>query len=132
VCGCNVADTDANGNGSPDCIDPTADTQPDDPLVDVTRIRQGGRTVYQVLAKLQQFGNRITYQVTMKGKKTRFKRTINKSKNVVGFRVPADTYTLSYVVKLGDVTTKETSITFKVPGGRRVSAARQATSHEGR
>jgi hypothetical protein len=127
VCGCNVADRDVNGNGTADCLDPTAETQPEEPMVDITAIRNGGRTVYQVLARLQQFGNGATYRVTMKGKKTRFSKTINKGKNVVGFRVPADTYTLSYSVKLGDVTSKETSVTVKVPGGKRSSGAQQSS-----
>jgi hypothetical protein len=127
ICGCNIADTDANGNGSADCVDPSADTQPTAPVVDITRIRQGGRTVYQVLAKLQQFGNGAAYRVTMKGRTTGFEKTISKGKNVVGFRVPADTYTLEYSVKLGNVTSKETSITFKVPAGQQERGARQTS-----
>jgi hypothetical protein len=128
VCGCNVADTDANGNGTADCLDPTTDTQPDEPSVDITRIRQGSRTVYQVLAKLQEFEGGVVYRVTMKGKRTRFDRTVNKEKHVVGFRVPADTYTLKYSVRLGNVTSKETSITFRVPGGRRVGGNSQSSA----
>jgi hypothetical protein len=127
ACGCNVADTDANGNGTADCLDPTGDTQPDEPVIDITRIRQGGRTVYQVLAKLQEFGDGVVYRVTMKGKRTRFNRTVSKGRHVVGFRVLADTYTMKYSVRLGSVSSKETSITFRVPGGRRSSGNSQSS-----
>jgi|GEM_PF-2407681 len=125
VCGCNVPDTDSNGNGSPDCIDPTANTQPGAPVIDITRVRQGNRRLYQILAKLQEFGNGVVYQVTITSKKTDFKKTISNGKNVVAMRIPAGTYTLKYVVKLGSVTSKETSVTIRVPGGSSSSARRK-------
>jgi hypothetical protein len=115
VCGCNVPDTDSNGNGSPDCLDPTPNTQPSEPVLDITRVQQGERTVYQILIKMQEFGKGVVYQVTMADKKKEFKRTISRNKNVVAMRVPAGTYTLSYLVKLGSVTSKTTSVTIRVP-----------------
>jgi hypothetical protein len=129
VCGCNALDSDDNGNGSADCIDPNVNTQPAQPVVDITEVRRGDSPAYQLLVKLQQFGNNVTYLTTLTSRKTGKVRRKTGSLNVVGFsRIPADTYTLKYSVKLGAVVSKETTVTVKVPGGiRRQSAAAGGT-----
>lgn len=127
VCGCDALDSDGNGNGSPDCIDPNVNTQPAQPVVDITQVRRGDSPAYQLLLKLQRFGSNVTYISSLKGRNTGTVRRKTGPLNVVGFsRLPADTYTFTYSVRLGSVTSKETTVTVRVPGGIR----RQASSTE--
>lgn len=126
VCGCSVSEADENGNGAPDCVDPTAATQPTAPRIDITRTSLDSQTgVYQLLALMQRFSGRVTYNTTLT--RGSFKKTRSQGGVVASFtKLKKGTYTFTYSVSVGSgarkVTSKTRTIKIKIPGG--VSAAR--------
>jgi hypothetical protein len=122
VCGCNVADTDANGNGIADCLDPSANTVPSVPKVDITRTTTDAKEGrYQLVAMLQKFQGKVTYNVTLKrGKKSTSRSFATPFVSFKGLR--KGTVVLEYSVSIGSgasmVTSKTTSVTIVIPPKR--------------
>lgn len=114
---CNVIDTDTNGAGQADCLDPSAATVPATPKYDVSKIGLGRGTLTILRIKMQGFGGKNVYSYSLTKKGYKLQKT--SSTNTITIRgIKPGTYTLTYSITTGSgasrVTTKPSTGTIKV------------------
>lgn len=99
VCGCGVEDSDRNSNGQVDCLDPSADTTPTTPTVQVKK-RKAQVSMQSVPG--------AAYKLTF-AKKGAKKVSSTVASSVAVKRLPKGTWKVSYKIVLGGVTTKSSA-----------------------
>lgn len=113
-----MLDTDTNGNGQADCLDPTANTLPATANYDVSKIGLGrNKTLVILRVKMQGFGGRNVYSYSLTRKGYKLEKT-SKSNTVTIRGLKPGTYTFSYSITTGTgaqkVTTKVSPTTIPV------------------
>lgn len=106
ACGCNISDSDSNSNGAADCLDPSATLKPAKAVLSVR-----GKAV---TVTMQSFpGSGISYLITIsrvgKGNSSNIIKTSRKSGATIS-NLAAGKYRLSYVVRLGKIRSKASSL----------------------
>jgi hypothetical protein len=119
VCGCNIADNDDNGNGQPDCLDPSAATQPTAAAYVTTKLNLAKAKTFNILRiKMQNFGGKVVYSYTLTRGAYKLTKT-SKTSTISLNGLKSGTYTFSYSVSTGTgakkVSTKVTTSTIKIP-----------------